>query len=234
MNKCLVLDKIKFEDWKAALLYAKQGQFMFSFDLKSGYHHIAIHKDFHSYLGFSWQFGNEVKYFQFTVLPFGLATAGHIFTKTVRCIVKYWRSLGLKIVVYLDDGLCFSDNFEDSNNQRKMVKSDLKKAGLVSKDIKSIWDSTTNLIWLGIGVDLDEGTIYITDKCIQAALNLISSVLDRPRTTARKLARITGKIVSMSLVFGNITNLMLKYSHMTIIDRITWGGYFNVNKLVIE
>ena len=56
---------------------------MFSIDLKNGYHHVDICCDHQTFLGFSWGFtdSSRPKYFVFTVLPFGLSTAPHIFTK---------------------------------------------------------------------------------------------------------------------------------------------------------
>ena len=55
---------------------------MFSFDLKSGYHHIEIASEYQTFLGFSWKFhkGEGCQYFVFSVLPFGLSTALCIFT----------------------------------------------------------------------------------------------------------------------------------------------------------
>ena len=147
INQCLEIDRIKFEDWKTALLYANQGKYMFSFDLTSGYHHIEINKEFQQYLGFAWKFGNELKFFYFTVLPFGLATAGHIFTKTVRCLVKHWRSSAIEIVVYLDDGLGFGSTYEEALIISKRVKLDLHKAGLIENEKKSIWEPIQRLIW---------------------------------------------------------------------------------------
>ena len=41
----------------------------------------------------------------FTVLPFGLSSTGYIFTKVVRPLGAYWRKGGIKVTVYLDDGL---------------------------------------------------------------------------------------------------------------------------------
>ena len=49
-------------------------------------------------------FSGAVKYFCFTVLPFGLSSAPYIFTKCLRPLVKFWRFNGVKIVVFLDDG----------------------------------------------------------------------------------------------------------------------------------
>ena len=40
--KCLRKIRVKYEDWKIALSYFMTEAFMFSFDLKSGYHHIEI------------------------------------------------------------------------------------------------------------------------------------------------------------------------------------------------
>ena len=46
----------------------------------------------------------EPSFFMFTVLPFGLSSALYIFTKLLRPLVKHWRSQGIRVVVYLDDG----------------------------------------------------------------------------------------------------------------------------------
>ena len=58
----------------------EKGDFMFSFDLKAGYHHVDIHKEHWQYLGFAWCKGKVQKYYVFVVLLFGLATACYIFT----------------------------------------------------------------------------------------------------------------------------------------------------------
>ena len=60
--------------------------FLFKFDLKSGYHHLDIFKPHQRYLGFAWEVNSNPSYFVFTVLPFGLATACYAFTKP---LVKY-------------------------------------------------------------------------------------------------------------------------------------------------
>ena len=85
---------VKFEDAKAMLrLLVKPAQYwMFSFDIKSGYHHIDIHASDQQFLGFAWVFDSKPRYFVFTVLPFGLSTGPYIFTKVIRPLVKHWRS----------------------------------------------------------------------------------------------------------------------------------------------
>ena len=41
---------------------------MFSFDLKSDYHHVEMYEPHRHYLGFQWQYEGRAKCFEFTVL----------------------------------------------------------------------------------------------------------------------------------------------------------------------
>lgn len=86
VNKFLNKMHVKYEDWRVAMSYFPLGANMFSPDLKFGYHHIEIFEGHQAYLGFLWRHtrSNCLKFFVFTVLPFGLASAPHIFTKTLK------------------------------------------------------------------------------------------------------------------------------------------------------
>lgn len=102
VNKALVKQRVKYDDWKVAMSYFRKDSFMiFFFDLKSGYHHIEIGSSDQCYLGFAWQSDNqETKFYVFTVLPFGLSTAPHIFTKSLKPLVKHWRYQGIHIAFF--------------------------------------------------------------------------------------------------------------------------------------
>ena len=78
---------------------------MLPFDLKSGYHHVEIYEPHRRYLSFQWQYEGRAQFFVFTVLSFGLATACYAFTKLLRPLIRYWRSQGLRVILYLDDGM---------------------------------------------------------------------------------------------------------------------------------
>ena len=109
------MDKLKYEGLnKVSQLFSK-GDFFISFDLKSGYHHVDIHKDCWPYLGFPSGSGSEKKCFTFKVLLFGLASACYVFTKLLRPLVKCWRSMGLRCIVYsyIDDCICASESESD-------------------------------------------------------------------------------------------------------------------------
>jgi hypothetical protein len=61
-----------------------KGDHLFRYELKGAYHHIEILEEHRKFLGFGWNFENNEKYFVFNVLPFGLASAGHMFTKVLK------------------------------------------------------------------------------------------------------------------------------------------------------
>lgn len=55
LNLYLWKCRFKYEDFRTVLECFEKDAFMFTFDLKSGYHHIDIHPDYQTYLGFAWE-----------------------------------------------------------------------------------------------------------------------------------------------------------------------------------
>ena len=62
LNGHLLKENFKCENLRLAMLMFQKGDYLFSFDLKSGYHHVDIHKSHWQYLGFAWD--NEILLFQ--------------------------------------------------------------------------------------------------------------------------------------------------------------------------
>ena len=112
VNQYIHVFKMKFEDIRVAFGLFVSGIYVFTYDLKSAYHHIDISEMHKTYLGFCWNYNGEDMYFIFNSLPFGLSSAGHIFTKTVRVVIAYLRSFGHKIVMYLDNGIGGENNYD--------------------------------------------------------------------------------------------------------------------------
>ena len=54
LNKHLWKQKFKYEDLRTAMLLFKAGDYMFLFDLKSGFHHVGIADIHQKFLGFKW------------------------------------------------------------------------------------------------------------------------------------------------------------------------------------
>ena len=173
VNQYILKKKVKFEDYRKALEYFCLGGYAFKFDMKSGYHRIDIFLEHQKFLGFSWTFPDGlIRYFAYTVLPFGLSSAPYIFTKVVRPLVKYWRAKGFYCVVYLDDGLCIERSLHNAKITSPQVQNDLLAAGFIVNQEKSIWIPVQNIEWLGILWDFHNGVISIPDRRIEKILKL--------------------------------------------------------------
>ena len=179
---------------------------LFSFDLKSGYHHVDIAQEHLKYLGLTW----KGHYYVFTVLPFGLSSACYIFTKLVRPMVGYWRKKGLRQIVYLDDGLCVVAGEDKALEASALVKSTLENAGFVANVKKSVWTPTQRLQWLGFVVDLSKGHIVVPCERLGALQRKLESVCKVETLCARQLASVIGTIISMSLAVGPVSRFMTR------------------------
>ena len=79
VNPFLFLKTFRYEDVKTVTELFETNDYFVQFELTSGYHHIDIHPEYHKYLGFHWEFAEGIRYFQFTVLCFGICTACYVF-----------------------------------------------------------------------------------------------------------------------------------------------------------
>ena len=105
LNGFLRVPRFQYEDLRTFRDIFRRGDWFFKFDYKSGYHHVDIYPEHWKYLAFCWGTGHSKRYFVFTVLPFGLATAPFVFTKIQKALLKHWRAQGIRIFTYLDDGV---------------------------------------------------------------------------------------------------------------------------------
>ena len=175
VNKSLIKQSVKYEDWKIAMAYFAKDAYMFSFDLKSGYHHIDIAHEHQTFLGFSWRSSDSVNevFYVFTVLPFGLSSAPYVFTKVLKPLEKYWRIQGLCIAIFLDDGWAIVQDRESCRIKALAVRGDLYNAGFVVNEDKSVWEPTQVLDWLGITWNSALGTLKIVEEFLRLSVQLI-------------------------------------------------------------
>ena len=82
-------------------------------DLKDAYFSVPISKEQRKFLCF--QFRD--RFYQFNCLPFGLASAPWVFTKTLKPIAALGRELGIRLIVYIDDILLMAETKEKARDQ---------------------------------------------------------------------------------------------------------------------
>ena len=104
-------------------------------DIREAYLHVPMHQAVRKYL----QFVVNKQVYQFTCLPFGLATSPREFTKLLQPVVALLRQRGVKLHVYLDDWLIRADfpNMRNCMPRRPSVCSSFS-AGSYSKSGLSV------------------------------------------------------------------------------------------------
>ena len=222
LNGYLPKQKFKYEGLSLIPDMCAGGDYFITFDLKSGYHHVDIHPHCWQYLGFSWVVNAVRRFYMFTVLPFGLSTACYVFTKLLRPLVKRWRSLGLRAILYIDDGICVASTVEACKQARDVILADLKQAGLVINVPKSQLLPQQVGVWLGVVINLKDGMFVVPSEKIVKLQQAIGKVPLHGLVPVRLLASIVGQIIAMSLAIGPIARLRIRYVYDVINHRHGW------------
>ena len=226
MNSFIFKQKFKCEDLSVAIQIFNQGCHLFKFDLKSGYHHIEIFPAHRKFLTFAWDFGTgSSRYFQFCVLPFGLSSAPFIFTKMFKPLLKSWRSRGIPIAIFLDDGLGGGSDPVSARINSLAVHSDLLKSGLVPNEDKSQWEPIQIITWLGVILNTIDGSIKATDERIATLsrdLENLSTGQNPTRVHVKRVASVAGQIISLSSCVGSVARIMTRFLFSVISSAVSW------------
>ena len=118
-------------------------------DLKDAYFSIPVHQNHRKYLCFQ----VKDKLYQFNCLPFGLASAPWVFTKTLKPVAALGRELGMRLVVYTDDILLMAESQESARDQASALIYLLQCLGFTINKEKTISEPCQTLEFLGFTVN---------------------------------------------------------------------------------
>ena len=222
LNEYVIVPKIKYENHEVAFQYFKKGVFMFSYDLKDGYHHLLIHPDFRDYLGFKLMWEGKLTYFRYVVGCFGLADLPYIYTKIYRPLVAHWRNLGIPVIKFLDDGGFFVNDEHSASEYSLHVKKDLIRTGSIYSEKKCIWRPTQRMTWLGFTWDSFHGTVAAADHRVEKIKSTCISLLSNDSCPVRQLAGFVGQIISLSFIVGNCSRVTTKQSQARVAAANSW------------
>ena len=231
VNKFVHKQPCKIEGAETLHKFLPGADHLYGFDLKAGYHHIDIHPDQCQLLGFLYtDYTGRDRFFIFQVLPFGLSSAGFIFTKMLRVLIKYWRGQHIKILAFFDDGLGTAGSYQEGVEHSGRVKKDLLLAGYVPNKIKSVWVPQCILVWLRFIYDLIAGVVMATMDKMERTGAAIREVLPAPFVPVVQLASVTGLITSLYPAYGDVVFLKSKSTQMIVASDDDWGRKVMVTK----
>ena len=219
VNRYLWKCKFKYEDLRTVLSMFNRGDYVITFDLKSGYHHVDVNEEQWKYLGFCW----KGQYYVFKVLPFGLSTACYVFTKLLRPLVRYWRSQGIRVVLYIDDGIIAFPSLEVASDAVEGIIQDIRKAGLTVNEKKSRFVPSQRCVWLGFILDFKEGKIFVEQDKLDVLTDDIDRILSLyPMVKVREVASLVGRILSMARAVGSLARMFTRSLYAAIGSRMSW------------
>ena len=151
LNTFLHVEKFKMETPESIRISLIPGEWVSSIDLSYAYLHIPIHPNSRKYLRFCY----KSQVFQFTSLPFGLATAPQVFTMIVKEVKLMALSRGLRVHQYLGDWLIRSQSQEEAQANTQVVVDLTQSLGWIINQEKSELKPTQVFSFVGYEYHLD-------------------------------------------------------------------------------
>ena len=152
-NTFLHIEKFKMETPESIRTSLIPGEWVSLIDISNAYLHIPIHPNSRKYL----RFCHRSQVFQFTSLPFGLATAPQVFTMIVKEVKLMALSKGLRLHQYLNDLLIRSHSQEEA--QVNTVVDLTQSLGWIINQEKSELKPTQVFSFVGYEYHLDSAPV---------------------------------------------------------------------------
>ena len=133
--------------------------------------------------------GHALSVHMFTIRPFPSA---RLFTKTLKPVTAFLRSVGIRLLIFLDDILIMTDSPERAVEYTEIVIRVLESLGFVIKKKKSILKPTQTIPFLGFIVNSIKMLLLLPEEKLQklksSALSLLENV-----PTAREVLSFLGQ-----------------------------------------
>ena len=167
LNKFLAISKFKMETPESIRASLRKNEWVTSIDLTDAYLHIPIHPQSLKYL----RFHHKGVSYQFTSLPFGLATAPLTFTNVVKEVRLLALQQGIRIHQYLDDWLIRAPSKEECHKQTPNLLNLIRVLGFVVNFKKSELVPSQRFDFLGyhflLDLAVDEASGYVPSPLIE-------------------------------------------------------------------
>ena len=191
LNQFLAYRHFKMEGLDCVKYLIERGDWMVKLDLQDAYHLVAVFPDHCKFLRFVWK---EI-FYEYVCLPFGLCSAPRVFTKLLRPVVAYLRSLGIRLIIYLDDLLILNGSISGLLHDLKIVIDLLELLGFIINCKKSVFTPQQLMEYLGMLIDSTKLEFSLPPEKVSSIVSLCREVLYSDasgKVTLRVIAKIMG------------------------------------------
>ena len=168
LNKFIKLPKLSMFTYPKAYQNLLASKFACTIDLSNAFWHIGIHPDCKRYLAFNFDRTN----YWWTAMPFGLRTAPYLFCKLIGTLIKHIvTTYDILVYFYMDDLIILAPSLEIAHKHLKIVIEEIQKAGLKINFEKSELVPKSNVIFLGVEIDLAAKSLVPSTKNIASCVS---------------------------------------------------------------
>ena len=190
LNRHMVVPHFKMETQGSIRSAIRSQDWTISIDIHDAYLHVPMHPAVRKYLCFV----VNKKVYQFTCLPFGLATSPREFTKLLRPVVSLLRQLH----VYLDDWLIRADTPEQAQLHTQTTIKVLQFLGWIISFEKSDLTPSQDFQFIGMQFNTRRFTVVPLPKMRVKVQSVHQHWMANRNITARDLHRLLGMLVFMA------------------------------------
>ena len=163
------------------------------------------------YLRFVYQY----RVYEFQCLPFGLSSAPRAFTKTLKPVLAVLRSLGIRIVIYIDDMLLLHQQSKVLQRMFAQVVAFLEKLGFLVKIEKCSVAPSQCIVFLGAKLDSTTMTISLPQPKLSTILDTCQVLLAQGCVPMKTLSTLIGRMSHASQ-----TRIMMAPLHYQGLQRL--------------
>ena len=192
LNKNVACHHFKMDTVATCISLIKRNCFMTSIDLQDAYFTVPVDPRFQKFLKFFWR---GILY-QFTCLPNGLACAPRIFTKILKPISAFLRSVGHVSSFYLDDVWLVGDTYDECAKNTADTLTSLTDVGFIIHDKKSNTKPSQIIEHLGFQFNSADMTVKVSNDKIEKIRSKSNIILKSSSSSIREVAQLIGTMVS--------------------------------------
>ena len=236
LNRHLRCEHFKMEGLHTVRDLLRRRDFMTKVDMSDYFFHLPIKPEDRQYFRFMWQ----GKKYQCTAMPFGLAPAPRLATKILQPVVRHLRSMGVRVVVYIDDLLILARSQEESLRHTQLLVDTLHHFGFSVHPDKIQAVPTRSIEFLGIQVNSALMQFRVPKhkiRDLRREITLVRAQHEAGELTLRRYSSLIGKF---NAVRGAVLSAplhiwpLLHLQNSALRRQAGWDGHMSLSARALE
>ena len=227
LNTQIIKVSFQMETHDRIIELLNSNDYMASIDLADAFFSIPVHTDFRKFLAF--QFDNEQ--YMYNVLPFGLTSSPRVFSKVLKPVIAYLRSMAIKISFYLDDIFLCANSSSVLTLHVNQTLNLLTSLGFTPNYKESHLNPCKILKHLGYIWNSSDMTLSIPPEKIDITRQCAHRILSSPKSL-KEISSFIGRVVSHRTAFSyaplHFRHLQLQYCSF-LSSNIQWDSLVILN-----